>query len=292
MSPNASKRNACGGAGRACAVRKRQAGFSMVELMVTMVVAILLGIGVVRFYKDSYRTYSQQEQIADRNQNAHFTLSKFVEILQQAGSALPDSGWTVLKISGSVLTLGLNPRGAEQFNGVDTPFGNFIAVGDASLFASSGNVLLNTTNVLVDFQNPAKATVKMTIDAGYFSGGFSAGIKDNATGMDSIRVTAGVDLDVGDRIFGYREDQYLLSGSDLVIRPNGSVASEMVLAENIDSVGFTFRNDLGAVTTNWKLMRSASISVRARTEKPDPHLPPPGYHMITLPMNVILRNKI
>ncbi|GEM_PF-1879721 len=274
------------------AAGKGQTGFSLVELMVAMVVAVILGVAVIRFYKDSYHTYSMQEQIADRNQNAHFTLNKFVEILQQAGSALPDTGWTVLTISGGTLTLGINPRGAEQFNGIDSPFSNFIAVGDASLFANSANVLLNTTHVLVDFYDPTKPTVELAIDAGYNTCGFVNGIKDNPDGMDSIRVTALVALSVGDRIYGYREDQYLLSGTDLVIRPNGSVSNQMVLAEDIDSVGFAFQTNTGAATTSWKLMRSASITVRAQTEKPDPHLSPPAYHKITLPMNVILRNKI
>lgn len=269
-----------------------QAGFSLVELMVAMVVAVILGVAVIRFYKDSYHTYSMQEQIADRNQNAHFTLNKLTELLQQAGSTLPDTGWTVIKVGGGVLTIGINPRGAMQFNGVDTPFSNFIAVGDASLFANSANVLLNTTNVLVDFDDPTKPTVKLTIDGNYNSGGFVNGIKDNPDGMDSIRVIPGVALRIGDRIYGYREDQYLLSGTDLVIRPNGSVATQMVLAEDIDSVGFAFQTSAGAATTKWNLMRSASITVRAQTEKPDPHMSPPAYHKITLPMNLILRNKI
>ncbi len=274
-------------------VKPGQAGFSMMELLVTMVVAVILGVTVVRFYKDSYHTYSMQEQIADRNQNAHFVLSKLVEVLQQAGSALPDSGWNVIRVSlGGVITIGINPRGAEQFNGQDTPLGPYIAVGNAAQFKNSSNSLINTTHVLIDYELAGKATDTAAIDKSYNSGGFAAGIKDNPTGMDSIKLKSDVDLDVGDKIYGYREDQYVLSSGDLIIRPNGDPTLDMVLAENIDSIGFTFKTQGGVITTNWNTMKSVSIVVRARTERVDSHLPPPGFHKISLPMNVLLRNKV
>jgi hypothetical protein len=264
----------------------------LIELLITMVVAVLLGVALVRFYKDSSHAYSMQDQIADRNQNAQFTLNKMVELLQQAGSVLPDTGWPVIKVASGALTVGLNPRGAQQYNATDTPLSNFIPVMDGSKFVNTGNVLLNTTHVLVQFADPSKAVQKLNIDLGYNGNGFSAGVKSSGTGFDSVRVTTAIDLSVGDRIYGYREDEYSLSGSDLVIRPNGNAALQMVLSENIDSIGFTFLTAIGGATPNWKWMRSASITVRARTEKPDPKLPAPGYHKISLPMNVILRNKI
>lgn len=268
-------------------------GFTLIEVVIGLVVAALLGVGLVRFYNDSYRTFSMQEQIEERNQNAHFLINKFVELLQQAGSSLPDTGWTVMTFPmGSLFNIGINPRGAVQFNGVDVSGTYFVPVGDASLFANTGNTMLNTTHVLIDYADPTKATQKIAIDAAYNSSGFVNGIKDNPADMDSVRLVSPVDLAVGDRIYGYREDQYVLTGGNLVIRPNGSAANQMVAAENVDSVGITFRDGAGAATTNWTLMRSATITVRARTAKPDPHLPPPGYRMISLPMNVILRNRI
>lgn len=273
-------------------LKPRQAGFSLIELLIVMVVATILGITVVRFYKDTYHTYSLQDQIADRNQNAHFTLSKYVEILQQAGSGLPDTGWSTLRVSSGSITLGLNPRDAKEFNGFDTPMSPFVAVGDGSLFANTSNVLLRTTHVLIDYADPTKTTEQIAIDTTYNSSGFVKGIKDNASGMDSIYLMKAIVLSVGDKIYGYREDEYALSGSDLVIRPNGDVTQQMVLAEDIDSVGVTFLTTAGVSTTAWSQMRSASVTVRARTDQIDAHLVPPGYHKISLSMNIMLRNKI
>lgn len=267
-------------------------GFTMVEVLVTMVVASILGIAVVRFYKDSYRTYSIQEQVAERDQNAHFVVNKFVEVLQQAGSFLPDTGWTVISMSSGRMTIGVNPRGVEEFISSNSGSSNFIPVGDASKFTNTGNVLLNTTHVLVDYANTSTLTRRIAIDLAFNTLGFINGVKDNEAGLDSIRVVTPVTLSVGDRIFGYRDDQYVLSGGNLTIRPNGVAANEMVLAENIDSLGFTFLTRAGTATTTWRLMRSAAITVRARTARPDPKLPPPGYRKVSLPMNIILRNRI
>jgi hypothetical protein len=158
---------------------------------------------------------------------------------------------------------------------------------------SSGNVFLNTTHVLILFADPTKKVQKFALDLMYNSGGFSGGIKDNPTGLDSIRLTTSITLSAGDRIYGYREDQYSLTAAgNLIICPNGNSAAQMVLSENIDLLTFAFLDVAGNATATWKVMRSASITVRARTEIPDPRLPPPGYRMITLPMNIMLRNKI
>lgn len=270
----------------------RESGLTLTEVVVGMVVATILVVALVRFYKDSYKAYSLSEQVAERDQNARFVVNKFVEVFQQAGSGLPDTGWAVLRMSGKTLIVGVNPRGGEHFVGQDASLNVAVAVSDAKKFANTANSLLNTTHVLIDYANPGDPTRKRAIDISADSGGFVKGIKDNPDDVDSIRLDTAVRLSVGDRIYAYREDHYLLNDSNLVIRPNGDAAAEMVLAENIDSLGFTFRDAKGVPTTVWKDMRSVSMVVRARTEKGDPKLPKPGYRKISLPMNIILRNRI
>jgi hypothetical protein len=196
--------------------------------------------------------------------------------------------------AGGVTTIATNPRNAMQFISYNLPASQFVPVSDASQWKRVGNVLLNVRYVLVDYSDALKATAKYDIDTNFNASGFAKGVKDNAAGMDSIRLLTSVTLSVGDRVYGYREDQYLLggaSGTDLIIRPNRNVAEEMVLAENIDSLGFTFKDASGVATTSWKNMRSASLSVRARTAIIDKRIPG-WYRKLTLPMNIILRNRI
>jgi len=272
------------------AAGKAGAGFTLLETCIAVALSLLVGLVAQRFYRDSFHTYSQQEQIEERNQNANYTIGKLVEIIQQAGAGL-DTSWQTLTYSGGVLTLGSNPTGAQQFIGNNPSSSKYVRVDDATQFNNSNNPLLTPTHILVQYASGA-ATAKLQIDTNYNSLGFSKGRKNNATGYDSLYLTSTVDLSIGDMVYGYREDQYLLLGDSLIIYPNGIAANQMVLAEDIDSLGMTFRDQNGNATTDWKNMRSVSITVRARTAQLDPRLKPPAYHKITLPMNVILRNKV
>ncbi len=268
-----------------------RAGFSLIEVLIAMVAGIIIGVGVVRFYRDSYHTYSLQDQLRERDQNAHFVVTRLTEILQQAGSGLPDTGWTMIKQGGGITSVAVNPRNAIQFNSLARPSSQNVPISDAAAWKNTGNVLVNVRYALIDYADPAKPIKRFSIDTNYNTGGFSKGIRDNATGLDSLRLTTAVALSPGDRIYGYREDLYLLSAGNLILRPDSVAAAQMVLAEGIDSLAFTFLNAAGSATTDWKQMRSAKIVVRARSAMPDPRLAG-GYRKITLPMNVILRNRL
>lgn len=270
---------------------RSQGGFTLLEILVAAAVSVLVGVIAHRFYRDSYRAYSAQEQIEERNQNANFTLGKMVEIMQQAGAGLPDSGWSPLNHSGGVLTLGSNHGGVVYFVGDNPPNSKSIGVDDVGPLRSQTQPLWTSTHILVDSVG-SKGVGKFAIDTNYNQNGYAKGLKNLANGRDSVRLTSWVNLATGDMVYGYREDQYLLLNDSLMIRPNGNSSMQVVLAENIDSLGFTFRNTAGNSVSAWKDMRSVSIHVRARTSKSDPRLPPPGYQKISLPMNVILRNKV
>ncbi len=153
-------------------------GFTLLEVMVVIIITLIAGAIVTRFYRDSYHTYSQQEQIEDRNQNANFTVSKMVEILQQVGANLPDSGWGTLTYSRGVLTLGSNPANMVQFNGSNQAYSKYIAVDDASHMRVDGQPLHSSTHILIDSVGSG-GVLKVAIDTNYNGGGFVKGIKDN-----------------------------------------------------------------------------------------------------------------
>ena len=268
-------------------------GFTLIEVMIAVTVGVILGVVVVRFYRDSYHAYSLQDQVQERDQNAQFVVTRLTEILQQAGSGLPDTGWTIISQSGTVTTLAVNPSNAMQFISWNPGSSQFVAVSDATPWKTTGNVLLNFRYVLLDSAAP-KGCSKISMDTSYSDSGFVKGVKDNSSGLDSIRLTAAVDLSIGDKLYGYREDQYLLggtSGTNLIVRSDGNVATQMVLAENIEALTLTFKTAAGIATTTWKQMRSATLSVRARTAIFDPRISG-GYRKITLPMNINLRNRL
>lgn len=267
-------------------------GLTLVEMVIALVVASLVITASYRFLKDAYGSYNLQEQVAERDQNLNFVLNRFVELMQQAGAGLPDSGLNVIRREGNALVLAVNPRGAEHFQGSAAAASLFLGVGDAGPFRDPENPLQSATHVLIDYADPSRGISRVAIADGYGERGFVAGIKDNPDGLDSLRLASPVALSEGDRIYGYRELTFEVLDGNLVVRPDGSTGAALVLAENIDSLGFTFRDRNNRVTGSWRAMQTVSVTVRARTARPDLRLPAPGYRVSTASMNVNLRSRM
>src|SRR6266852_860822 len=95
---------------------KGQIAFTLLEVLIALVASGILLTVLTRFYRDSYRSFNTQEQVAERNQNEYYTIKRLTEILQQAGSSLPDTGWdSVIIVSGGWMTVGSNPSGYNYF---------------------------------------------------------------------------------------------------------------------------------------------------------------------------------
>lgn len=271
MSPNASERPF------ASRLPSRSSpGFTLLEVVVALAVGAILLWGLARFYKDSSRSYVDQSQIAERNQNAHYTVKTLTEAIQQSGASLPDSGYPVIRTSGGIpassIVLAVNPRGGVHFVSSAAPANPArVPVGDTASFSKA-------THVLVDYLNPSRATARMPI----------AGMRKGAsTGeLDTILLTSGLpyQVGIGDAIYALKEERYALSGGNLL-------RDGMVLAENIDSLQFYFYDARKSATTSWAEMRSARIRVSARTARPDPRLPGDGYRKIHLSMDIFLRSR-
>lgn len=251
-------------------------GFTLLETVVALAVGALLLWGLARFYKDSSNTYTDQAQIAERNQNAHYTVKMLTEAIQQSGASLPDSGYPVITTSGGIpassIVLAVNPRGGVHYVSSAAPANPArLPIGDTALFSMA-------THALVDYLNPLRATVKLPI----------AGMrKGSAAGeLDTMILGAGppYPVGIGDAIYALREERYSLSGGNLL-------RDGMVVAENIDSLQFYFFDAAKKATTSWTKMRSARIRVSARTARPDARLPGDGYRKIHLSMDIFLRGR-
>src|SRR5918994_6699828 len=63
----------------------RQAGFSVVELMVAMVISLLLLGGVVTVFTGSKRTYERLERLSRTQESGRFALDAIVRDIRSAG---------------------------------------------------------------------------------------------------------------------------------------------------------------------------------------------------------------
>jgi prepilin-type N-terminal cleavage/methylation domain-containing protein len=271
------------GCGLGCRDRLGCRGFTLLEVTVALVASGILLVGLARFFKDFNRSFNTQEQVSDRDLNAHYAVKRLSEALMSAGASLPSVGWdtTVLLTGGnpgSRLRLGTNPQGGVEYLPADITSLMEVAVEDGKGFTRA-------TAVLTDPQAPAVATKKVPIDLSHNSGGFVNGIKTVGT-TAVLRLKTAVTLKAGDAVYAYHEEEYSLSNGNLML-------DSMVLAENIDSLAFTAYASDQTKTSAWSSMRSINIKVTARTRNRDPGFPTNGgYRTIGLSMDVLLRNRI
>lgn len=262
-------------------------GFSLLEIVVSMAVAGILLISVTRFYRDSYKTYDLQEDISDRNQNASYSVKRLAEFLQQAGSALPVSWDSTLMLSPATtptsgLILGNNPFGGSYTVATAVAGVTKLPIGDFNSFKTATDILVTDGGTGV-----ARRTIR-TSGVSDFTNGFKDCPSAPNCGTrteDSVAISSAVNLVSGSVLYAYRRDTVSLSGTNLKFGNN-------VMAENIDSLAFTFYKVDGSTTQTWSNMRSAKINVRARTTHQDPKLTTNGgYRKISLSTDVLFRSK-
>jgi hypothetical protein len=261
--------------------RESHAGFTLVEVAVVLCLSGLLVGALAYFFKSFGRTFNVQEQITDRDLNAHYTVKRLSETLMAAGANLPSKGWEIVSLPdgnpASRVRLAINPRGGIQFAAV--------AFSGADLEVDDGKGFAKASSVLIVPEADANPPFKVSIDAGFNANGFSKGVKPNGSGA-ILRLASSVNLQPGDAIYAYAEEEYRLVGSNLML-------GNMVLAENIESLTISFLTAAQVTTTQWSAMRSARVQVRARTRMPDPGLKKDGgYRRLELSTDVLLRNRI
>lgn len=257
-------------------------GFTLVEVTVALVASGILLVGLARFFKDFNRSFNSQEQVADRDLNAHYTVKRMTEAFMGAGSNLPSKDWNVIVLPegnpGGRVRLGVNPRGGVQYLSAPILGAMEIAIDDAKGFAKA-------RAVLADPQLPGNPTFKVDIDESYNSDGFVKGVRAEGNGA-TLRLKAALTLESGDAIYAYDEEDYRLQDGNLML-------DDMVLAENIQNLKFTLLTAGQTPTGQWSAMRSAKMQITARTRSRDPaYSMNDGYRSIDLSMDVLLRNRL
>lgn len=257
-----------------------EAGFTLAEIVVALAVASILGVFITRFFSDSHRAYNLQERMVDRDQNAQYVLKRLADQIMEAGANLPDSGWPVIQqdVPKGGFTMSINPRGGTQTFFSDLGASRFIPVDDETAYNEA-------TSILIVRADKAKPIEQVNVDVGYNSNGFVKGLKQGAgTDPDTLALTQSVGINNGDALYAFANQAYALSGTDFSV-------SGIALAEGIESVSLNFYDATGSVTSDWRAMHSAKVTVTARTSLPDPGSPGDGYRRVTVNSEVRLRNR-
>jgi Tfp pilus assembly protein PilW len=250
-------------------------GFTIVELVITIVAGSIVILGVYRLLAQAMWSYNLQEQMTDMYQNATYTIKKLSEEVSQAGGALPDSLYTVVYVTSSPandITMRVNKKGAAH---KDTA----TITASAKIPVDSGNAFTGLDSVVVDTGRGNPVTKQ----------------------IDSVKVTstpdtvylkspATISLKPGDVVYAASTARYFINIRDFCLNSTSNV-----LAENIDSLAMMFYDSTRTTTTLWENMSSVSLYVRARTAAPDKFYKHPvfhdGYRRLALSMNIKLRNR-
>ena len=70
---------------------RRQSGFSLVEMLIAMVIAIIMVAAMYSFFTSQHRTYVVQDNVVDMQQNARMALLTLFRDVRMAGYGVPTS---------------------------------------------------------------------------------------------------------------------------------------------------------------------------------------------------------
>jgi prepilin-type N-terminal cleavage/methylation domain-containing protein len=254
--------------------KRGTAGFSLLELIITIAAGSLVILGVYRLLISSLWSYNLQEQMTDMYQNATYTIKRIGDALAQVGLDLPEKYFNVVYVSASPTSsvlMKVNKKGGKWVCLKDTTTDKIVVYPD-----SVGLTFVGADSVVVD-TGGWKTSVKIT---------------NVKTGLAADTIVLGTSTLFKTYNVVYRCDtaRYFINGTNFCVD-----TATNIQAENIDSLSMTFRDASNSPTTSWTSMVSVQIYVRARTSAPDPRYRDPvysdGYHRLALTMNLRLRNK-
>ncbi len=255
---------------------KSPKGVTFIELLIVMAVAGILLVIVTRFIKSSRKVYNLQEDIAERDQNAYYSIKMLSERLMEAGANLPDTNTNY-----NAVVINTNP--ANSFKLMVNPRGGFYTVvanfNSNRILVDDGGSFKNADSILVVHPNNSTPTRYDLLS-----------VAIAPTNFDTLKLLSAQPFSTGDQIYAFTTESYLLINNNLCVKTKSTVPD--TLAENIDSLTILFKDVAGFTTTDWKLMRYANLSITTRIQRANPALGADSCKRRTLSMELGFRNKI
>jgi prepilin-type N-terminal cleavage/methylation domain-containing protein len=273
---------------------KKDAGMTLTELLVALVVGALILAGVYRTFAGQQKTYAVQEKIVDTQQAARLSIERMIREIRMAGFG------NILM----VLPVTLSTGTYSNFVNPDAPSPGSLTILSAIQGAGSLTVAGNsgqnqiTVSTLTDSQgNPLFDTV----DRKYISVGGVESHRvtavDNGTNTVTLADSLILNHPVGTSVFGIRAISYqvVIAGETPLLMRNENVGTgNQPVADNIESLQYRYTLANGTETdlpANPAEIRMVRVSVTARTAVSDPDLKEgDGYRRRQFASNIHLKN--
>jgi prepilin-type N-terminal cleavage/methylation domain-containing protein len=258
-------------------VFKKKNGVTLIELLIALVLSSILTAVLYRAFISQQKTHTVQDQVADMQQNVRIAMGQMTREIRMAGY-----GGDILSISGDI----------NGFTNIITPASNAITiiladeVGVLKQNTAKGANQLRVTNAKV-FNNDKKKYLCLN--------GLNHYLVRSVT-EDTIILTAPLaeGHPIHQPVYLVKAISYYLglsSGKTVLRRNENTGGGGQPLAENIESLQFTYFDTDGNVTENPQDIRMVKVTITAKTNRFDPEYKGgDGYRRRILSSNIKVRN--
>ncbi len=258
-------------------VAKKKNGVTLIELLIALVLSSILIGALYRAFITQQKTYMVQDQLADMQQNVRIAIGQMTKEIRMAGY-----GGDMLPIFGSV----------NGFTDIITPTSGAITViladqvGVLKQGSAKGTNQLRVTNARI-FNTDKKRYLCLN--------GLNNYLVQSVT-EDTIVLNAPLaeGHPINQPVYLVKAISYYLgiSGAKTVLRRNENTGGGgQPLADNIESLEFTYFDANGIETTNPSDIRMLKVKVTARTNMLDAQFKgEDGYRRRTLSSYIKVRN--
>jgi prepilin-type N-terminal cleavage/methylation domain-containing protein len=258
-------------------VFKKKRGVTLIELLIALVLSSILTAALYRVFIGQHKTYTVQDQVADMQQNARIAIGQMTREIRMAGY-----GGNLLAVFGNI----------NGFTDIITPANNSITF----LLADQVGALKQTTTKGLNQLKVTNASVFNTDKKKFLCLNGLNNYMIQSIVTDTITLTTSLSEDhvINEPVYLVKAITYSLglSGGKTVLRINENTGGgAQPVAENIESLEFTYFDANGSVTLNPPDIRMVKATVTARTSMLDPQLKGgDGYRRRTLSSYIKVRN--
>jgi len=252
-------------------------GVTLIELLIALVLSSILTAALYRVFISQQKAYAVQDQVADMQQNVRIAMGQMTKEIRMAGY-----GGDMLSAFGDI----------NGFTDIITPASNAITI-----------ILADEAGVLKENTATGAQQLRVT-NAATFNGdkkkyvclnGLNNYLVQSVTG-DTITLTTplGEGHPINQPVYLVKAISYYLgvSGGKAVLRRNENTGGGgQPVADNIESLEFTYFDTNGNITLNPPDIRMVKVAVTAKTNMSDPELKGgDGYRRRTLSSSIKVRN--
>jgi len=255
----------------------KKKGLTLIELLIALVLSSILIAALYRIFISQHKTYGIQEQVVDMQQNVRIAVSQMTREIRMAGY-----GGNCLAVFGNI----------NGFTAIITPSDNSISV-----------ILADQIGILKQNAKKGSNQLKVT-DASKFNTDKKKYLCLNGLNnyliqsviTDTITLTTSLSEDhvINEPVYVVKAITYTLglSGGKPALRRNENTGGgAQPLAENIESLQFTYLDKKGNVTANPPDIRMVKVTVTAKTNRFDPdYKEGDGYRRRILSSHIKVRN--